>query len=92
MNVGWAQTTTSRRNVQPIPIMSTTETVNFKAYHEDEIRRLTVDLDVSINYDYLCAKLGHVFPSLKRDNFQLAWTDNEGDEIRISSSEELEIA
>lgn len=39
-----------------------------------EIRRFTVDQDVSSSYAYLVEKLVQVFPSLTPANFVLAWT------------------
>lgn len=39
-----------------------------------EIRRFSVDQDVSSSYTYLVEKVVQVFPSLKADNFILAWT------------------
>lgn len=39
-----------------------------------EIRRFTVDQDVSSSYAYLVEKVVQVFPSLTPNNFILAWT------------------
>ncbi len=39
-----------------------------------EIRRFTVDQDVSSSYAYLLEKVAQVFPSLRAQNVILAWT------------------
>lgn len=39
-----------------------------------EIRRFTVDQDVSTSYAYLVEKVAQIFPSLRPNNFVLAWT------------------
>ena len=39
-----------------------------------EIRRFTVDQDVSSSYTYLLEKVAQVFPSLRAQNVVLAWT------------------
>ncbi len=39
-----------------------------------EIRRFTVDQDVSSSYAYLLEKVVQVFPSVKSENVILAWT------------------
>lgn len=58
--------------------------LTFKAFLYDgtwrgdpvEIRRFTVDQDVSSSYDYLLQKVVQVFPSLTTGNTILAWTGN----------------
>lgn len=39
-----------------------------------EIRRFSLDQDVSSNYAYLVQKLAQVFPSLPPDDVVVAWT------------------
>ena len=39
-----------------------------------EIRRFSVDQDVSTSYAYLTQKIGQAFPGLKPDDVMLAWT------------------
>lgn len=39
-----------------------------------EIRRFTIDQDVSSSFAYLVEKVVQVFPSLKADNIVIAWT------------------
>ncbi|KAK9303526.1 hypothetical protein QLX08_004834 [Tetragonisca angustula] len=43
-------------------------------------------------FDDFCVKLKSTFPELSKKKFIVSWQDNEGDEIVISSDEELEIA
>lgn len=39
-----------------------------------EIRRFSLDQDVSSNYAYLVQKIAQVFPSLPPDDLVVAWT------------------
>ena len=43
-----------------------------------EIRRFTIDQDVSSSYAYLVEKVVQVFPSLRPGNVTLAWTGTYG--------------
>jgi len=68
----------------------------YKAYLYDkkvnkpkEIRRFSVDHDVSSCYEYLRKKVASVFPDLSEENFSLQWQDSEGDLIWFNSDEEL---
>jgi len=68
----------------------------YKAYLYDrkvnkpkEIRRFSVDHDVSSSYEYLRKKVASVFPDLSNENFHLQWHDSEGDLIWFNSDEEL---
>jgi len=68
----------------------------YKAYLYDrkvnkpkEIRRFSVDHDVSLSYEYLRKKVASVFPDLSNENFHLQWHDSEGDLIWFNSDEEL---
>jgi sequestosome 1 len=54
-----------------------------------EIRRFSLDEDVSSSYSYLVQKLGQVFPSVPAEDIELSWADAEGDHISISSDDEL---
>ena len=54
-----------------------------------EIRRFTVDQDVTTSFTYLVQKIAQVFPSLRADDITVAWMDDDGDHIVISSDEEL---
>jgi len=71
------------------------DTVSFKVYlkeQEEEVRRFVIDKDVSTSHDYLMEKLKTVFPQLKRLNFSISWTDEDGDNVTIANDEELIIA
>jgi len=54
-----------------------------------EIRRFSVDHDVSSSYEYLRKKVATVFPDLSEENFHLQWHDSDGDLIWFNSDEEL---
>lgn len=54
-----------------------------------EIRRFSVDHDVSSSYEYLRKKVASVFPDLSEENFNLQWHDSDGDLIWFNSDEEL---
>jgi hypothetical protein len=58
---------------------------------EHETRRFLVDQDQAILL-LLQSKLEIVFPALSRSEFILSWVDSEGDEVRISTQEELGLA
>ena len=58
---------------------------------EQETRRFLVDQDQVILL-LLQSKLEIVFPALSRSEFILSWVDSEGDEVRISTQEELGLA
>lgn len=45
-----------------------------------------------VRFDEFCEKLKLIFPELSNKNFIVSWQDAEGDEIVVSSDEELEIA
>ncbi|KAJ4436526.1 hypothetical protein ANN_16557, partial [Periplaneta americana] len=57
-----------------------------------EVRRFGVDRDVVSNFGYLKEKLQTVFPTLRGTNFSVSWKDSDGDNIVISSDDELIIA
>ncbi|XP_067852067.1 sequestosome-1 [Heptranchias perlo] len=57
-----------------------------------EIRRFTVDHSVSTNFDHLYKKVAGVFQSLRSENFQMYYKDEEGDMIAFSSDDELMMA
>lgn len=76
--------------------MAQDNTVSFKVFLRNdgvnEVRRFGVDRDVVSNFSYLREKLQAVFPSLRGCDFTVAWRDSDGDEIVISSDDELIIA
>lgn len=57
-----------------------------------EIRRFTVDHGVSTSFEYLYKKVASVFQSLRSENFQMYYKDEEGDMIAFSSDDELMMA
>ena len=66
-----------------------TDTVAYKvslndpSCSEPEVRRFVVDRDVSTSLDYLREKLSAVYPTLRRRDFKLTWTDEDGDKVTI---------
>ena len=76
------------------------DTVSFKVVLKDpkasdeapEVRRFNVDKEVSTSLDYIQERLVTLFPRLRREDFVLAWTDGDGDEVIVGSDEELIIA
>lgn len=55
-----------------------------------ELRRFLVSQEAYGNFRNLQGKIMSVFPTLK--NFSVFWTDNEGDNVTITSDEDLTIA
>ena len=47
-----------------------------KVGEQDEIRRFSIDTDVSANYGYLLQKISQTFPNLKGGSFSLFWKGN----------------
>ena len=72
------------------------DNVSFKVFYkkegEDEVRRFVIDKNVSTSFDYLVGKLEMVFPSLKGAQYSVCWADADGDNVTITSDEELIIA
>merc|ERR1712107_181313 len=74
------------------------DNVSFKVYlktgeeQEEEVRRFVTDKGASTSYDYLVGKLEVVFPQIKTSTFSIHWTDEDGDNVTITSDEELIIA
>merc|ERR1711963_279504 len=69
------------------------DNVSFKVFlknsEEQEVRRFVIDKNVSTSYDYLLEKLRVVFPQIQGSSFTVAWTDEDGDLVNVSSDEEL---
>jgi len=59
---------------------------------DTEVRRFVVDRDVSTSLTYFREKLASVFPYLRRVDFDVAWTDDDGDKVTVKSDDELVIA
>merc|ERR1711963_373166 len=74
------------------------DNVSFKVFlktgeeQEEEVRRFVIDKGASTSYDYLVGKLEVVFPQIKTSTFSIHWTDEDGDNVTITSDEELIIA
>merc|ERR1711963_1234696 len=74
------------------------DNVSFKVYlktgeeQEEEVRRFVIDKGASTSYDYLVGELEVVFPQIKTSTFSIHWTDEDGDNVTITSDEELIIA
>ncbi|XP_045447630.1 protein ref(2)P-like isoform X2 [Melitaea cinxia] len=74
------------------------ELVPFKVYtywneiEKPEVRRFGVERSVVTSYHYLTAKLQDVFPRLKNKNYKVSWKDEDGDDIVLSSDDEIMIA
>ena len=71
--------------------------ISYKAFFvgendESEVRRFTIDKEVSSNFSYLREKLMMVFPELQTKKFSILWTDTDGDNVTIANDEELAIA
>ncbi|CAH4030961.1 unnamed protein product [Pieris brassicae] len=72
--------------------------VQFKVYtfwnenDKPEVRRFGIDKSVVTSFQYLNAKLQDIFPKLKGKTFSVLWKDEEGDDVMISSDDEIMIA
>jgi len=82
----------SRQEQQEQVKMSVSFKVTLVTGQEQEVRRFVVDQDVASNLLYLQSKLSTVFPALSRTEALLSWVDEEGDEVRIGTAEELMVA
>ncbi|XP_063838921.1 protein ref(2)P-like isoform X3 [Ostrinia nubilalis] len=69
--------------------------VPFKIYtfwdeeSKPEVRRFGIEKTTVTSFHYLNAKLHDVFPGLKTKTYSVTWKDEEGDNITVSSDEEL---
>ncbi|XP_047019142.1 protein ref(2)P-like isoform X1 [Helicoverpa zea] len=69
--------------------------VPFKVYtfwgkHEQpEVRRFGVEKSVVTSFHYLNAKLQDVYPGLKTKTYSVAWKDEDGDDVVVSSDDEV---
>jgi len=72
------------------------DSVSIKVYCEEgdrkNIRRFSLDKDVSSIFSRLQEKLGLVFPQIRNHSFSILWTDDEGDMITVCNDEDLKIA
>jgi sequestosome 1 len=74
-----------------------TENVSFKVHFKPddaagEVRRFTVERNLSSSLTHLMEKLYTVFPELRRRPFAITWQDSDGDHVTIGSDDELAIA
>ncbi|XP_028155887.1 sequestosome-1-like isoform X1 [Ostrinia furnacalis] len=69
--------------------------VPFKIYtfwdeeSKPEVRRFGIEKTTVTSFHYLNAKLHDVFPGLKTKTYSVTWKDEEGDNITVSSDEEM---
>ncbi|XP_035445751.2 sequestosome-1 isoform X1 [Spodoptera frugiperda] len=69
--------------------------VPFKVYTfwtetgKPEVRRFGVEKSVVTSFHYLNAKLQDVYPGLKTKTYSVAWKDEDGDNVVISSDDEV---
>ncbi|XP_014362884.2 sequestosome-1 isoform X1 [Papilio machaon] len=69
--------------------------VQFKVYAygknqtKPEVRRFGIEKSVVTSFCYLDAKLQDIYPSLKHKRFTVTWKDEDGDDITISSDDEM---
>ncbi|XP_026319540.1 protein ref(2)P-like isoform X2 [Hyposmocoma kahamanoa] len=59
------------------------------AGQKTEVRRFGVEKTLVTSFVYLNAKLQEIFPGLKEKSYYVAWQDEEGDDVTISSDDEL---
>lgn len=61
----------------------------YKPDGNTEIRRFSIDQDVTTSFEYLLHKVRDVFPGLQDKRLTFYWADKEGDTVAFSSDEEL---
>merc|ERR1712038_1183555 len=85
-----------RKTNQQIPTESYNMSVSFKVAlskgEEQETRRFQVDKEVASSLVYLKQKIAAIFPELRRSEPVLSWVDEDGDEVVVTSDEELQVA
>merc|ERR1712004_411359 len=59
---------------------------------EQETRRFQVDKEVAGSLVYLKQKIAAIFPEFRRSEPVLSWVDEDGDEVVVTSDEELQVA
>merc|ERR1711963_530733 len=84
-----------RKTNQQIQTKSYNMSVSFKVTlskgEEQETRRFQVDKEVTGNLVYLKQKIATIFPELRRSEPVLSWVDEDGDEVVVTSDEELKV-
>merc|ERR1712004_963200 len=85
-----------RKTNQQIQTTSYNMSVSFKVTlnkgEEHETRRFQVDKEVAGGLVYLKQKIAAIFPELRRSEPVLSWVDEDGDEVVVTSDEELQVA
>merc|ERR1712012_1460009 len=85
-----------RKTNQQIQTKSYNMSVSFKVTlskgEEQETRRFQVDKEVASSLVYLKQKIAAIFPELRRSEPILSWVDEDGDEVMVTSDEELQVA
>merc|ERR1711963_867215 len=85
-----------RKTNQQIQTTRNNMSVSFKVTlshgEEQETRRFQVDKEVAGSLVYLKQKIAAIFPELRRSEPVLSWVDEDGDEIAVTSDEELQVA
>merc|ERR1711963_1186736 len=72
--------------------MSVSFKVTLSKGEEQETRRFQVDKEVAGSLVYLKQKIAAIFPELRRSDPVLSWVDEDGDEVAVTSDEELQVA
>ena len=78
-------------------MISSTTSTSYKAtciegHQTLDVRRFLLPQELVGSFQHLKKKLVTVFPKLDEQNFSVFWSDNEGDDITITSDEDLRIA
>merc|ERR1711963_867568 len=72
--------------------MSVSFKVTLNKEEEQETRRFQVDKGVAGSLVYLKQKIAAIFPEFRRSEPVLSWVDEDGDEVVVTSDEELKVA
>merc|ERR1712117_389075 len=85
-----------RKTNQQIQTTRNNMSISFKVTlsngEEQETRRFQVDKEVASSLVYLKQKIAAIFPELRRSEPVLSWVDEDGDEVVVTSDEELQVA
>merc|ERR1712211_141198 len=85
-----------KRTNQQIQTTRNNMSVSFKVTltngEEQETGRFQVDKEVASSLVYLKQKIAAIFPELRRSEPVLSWIDEDGDEVVVTSDEELQVA
>merc|ERR1712223_2366688 len=85
-----------RKTNQQIQTTKNKMSVSFKVTltkrEEQETRRFQADKEVAGSLVYLKQKITAIFPEFRRSEPVLSWVDEDGDEVMVTSDEELQVA